>query len=687
MITVQLLQPTDYHISLFGDPLNRVFLDTDEDFGIRLTKALEQLSEVEQITQEAALSVAIDSTDKNKLLLEDINLLYAIEVKEDGETLPLDKFRIITDSDRDRQFELEFFGNGWIQDLRDLSLSSLDLGIFQNTIANVLASWADQTAMAVSAPSDFGAFQIPGQLSRRDCRIRINLLKLMQKAFCEIGWEFKSPYYESTVGSRLYAYLADEKWFSYEGKNDIFKVDVNIASPRVLDGTASTILFDEVSDPLDLYNSVFRPFEYLYPPAGETGIDLRIIIENLTIQLPPIEAGGKPGLWFILIYRNRPPGFTFEFFETFQGSRDQTITRTFNYDFIAEDTRPGDSFGVIIGYQTQDGAATAISFVLESCDVTFSPDARYYIDDDDIDIASAINPDLNGEKLYKAMVHICAGKTLTDYNRRRVTLYPPFDITIQNELVEGYFIRNKPHIDLTNLVVPRSRIITVEEKEEKRIKFLKFKDSTDEYIKNFTPEEDPWSRKVDIGYGKVEEEKIENDLFEPTIDISRDPALTGGTGVDGIFLPAMWDNTSNEISNKIGARIGYHYGLIEQVASDGTTIDFNFEGIPSTFFGLITQIPVPSFVNGDPIIPIAFQEFQEDLYRLFYKRWIREQFSKQSMEFLVYISLNQYLEMNFRERFGFFYKDAFLFYQGLSIKDFDVRGRTSTPIGMKKIEC
>lgn len=69
MITVQLLQPTDYHISLFGDPLNRVFLDTDEDFGIRLTKALEQLSEVEQITQEAALSVAIDSTDKNKTML------------------------------------------------------------------------------------------------------------------------------------------------------------------------------------------------------------------------------------------------------------------------------------------------------------------------------------------------------------------------------------------------------------------------------------------------------------------------------------------------------------------------------------------------------------------------------------------------------------------------------------------
>lgn len=691
-ISIKLINPPAYITRLFQvSTFGPVYLDIDDQFRIRFTKVLEELTEANQLRQSAALSQSIPVTPKNALILQrfrshvrnrDTDSLR-VEVRHAGRVIPVDRLTVVDWKDRSKRIEIELFGGGWITDMEDLALNDIPLPDFEYTQANVEATWADQTALAVAAIAHYGKWRTPGDVTREDCRFWFNLFKLMEAALCSKGWVFKSPYYESQTGAPIYGYLSDEKWFSYgNDKNHQFRVDTEIKPVRNLSG-APNVLFDEVSDPFDLYNNLLAPGAYLYPPAGED-TEFRINIVNMTITLEPHDPSTS-GEWFMVIAKqNSAVNLQFLDSEVRQGRSDQAVTFTINKTIIDEECIPGTRYTFLFGYQEPDNSP--LDWSIECDDIDFIPDLPYLVPDDTIPLASLLPDTITAADLYKAMSHLIAGKTKTDFVTREVTLFSSYDTQQLGESIEGFFRRNSPAIDATHLVQPNSREETYKAKERNRFVELKFKDSNDAYITDVATFPREFNRTIDLEIGKAQTTDLENPVFEPTNEAQVDPVDVGG-GAEGITLVHLWEHASgDQVSYKLGPRIAYHYGLVEQI-DDITLRTFTWEGGSRSSFGYLSQTGEAPLVGDPDRVPLAFAEYATDLYRQHYARWLLEQFSDFDIEFLLWLNYNEFQTLDFRKMLLIHYENAPLLYQVIAISDYDPGQNSSTPVKMKLLEC
>lgn len=691
MISIRIIQPDTTVLDRWAGADKRVYLDLDGNFQLQYTKAIEELTEANRISQEAALSFSVPATLKNSLILKGQEDPLEIEMRKDGKPLPGKRLEVIKEDDRGRRIEIEIFGAGWVTDLEKVFLVDLDLGTFEYTKANVEAAWATDQPAALPAPASYGGWNTPGDITRKDLRFWFNLFDLMQKAFCKIGWQFESEYFEK-AGAKTYGYLGGERWYGYSDKSDIFRVDLNLAAPLALVGSSEVVIFDEVSDPFDLYNNFGlggRPSEYLYPPAGLIGIDLEIQIRSLTVTLPPAPAGSLQPQFSILAYRNRPPQIEFLGFEQWPGpapgaTGDKVLT--VDITFIDTECRAGDSYAIFFTYE--DEAGNPYAYTMESANIVYSPNPPYYIEDDTIDLASTIDQDINALELFKAMAHLCNGKVETDEAMKTVRLFPPYNATQEGQLMNGFFKRDKPADRIDDKIIPNSMIRTNNKNEANRYVLLQFANSTDSYIDQQGREEQVFSRTIDRGSGKANTTRIDNPLFEPSLEHSPDPADTGTTtSVTGLSLIALWDNTDGEISNKIGPRVAHWYGLVEQLDNAGTAIDWSWEGGLQTALPYISMSPIRPMTGNPAIYPLVFSDRENDLWRLFYRRWINEQTGSATYEVLAYLTLADYQALNFRNMVAFFYIRNIQYYQPINVKDYGTNEDEPTIITLKKITC
>lgn len=680
---------------LYGDNEGRVFLDTDANLGIRLTKALEELTDANEIQQEAALTTTIPQTQKNNLALEQYqaNIInrtpefLSVTVKSNGELLNIQKMKLIKFKDREQDIEVELIGNGWIQDLETTALNEIQgLADYENTISNLEDTWSDPTAETSMIPGDFGGWNESNQITRRDMRLGFNLAKLMRAALCQHGWNFKSPYYDGAVGSRLYGYLSPPRWYTYSSKKDQHAVDLNQAAPATISGGLQLYTFDDVEDPLNLYDGPVFPGEYAYPPNGLEGVEIIFKVKNMTIELQPYGIGNTPSAFFFACYRNEygQPGPVI-FQQQVNASATQVVTRTLNFEFSDEAAQPAYSYGFILGHITLNQSNTpSFDFELKSADIEIRPNPPYYLDDETIPVAELLDPSISAADLLKDMAALINAKILTDYVTKTVTLYPPFATEVYGNPIEGFFLRNQKIKDLTEYVEPQSREVINKSQDRERFVELKFADTKDAYIEQEQPGREPFSRTIDLGTGNAETATIELELFEPTIERTVETETGGNTG---IVLPVMRDNNEGTISTDIGPRLLYNYGAVTQLNEDGDLRNYNLEGTTKNEIGYMAQVSTTP-LQGNPLrVQIAFKEFENDLWRLFYRRYLNEKYSPLDFEFLVYLDLSRYKQINFRERVGIFYAETYLVYQITAIKDFDMEARTSTPVEMKLIDC
>lgn len=670
-----------------------VYLDVDDEFNLRLSKVMEELTEANKIRQQGALSQSLPATPRNRLILE----RYAahvlerqtgtlpVEVTHRGRPVPVDRLVVVEWADRNNRIEIELFGPSWIIDLEEIPLNTIDnLGTFDYTKLNVEATWSDTTALAVAAVADYGGWLTPGDVTRQDLRIWFNLFKLMSAALCQAGWIFESPYYEGTAGASLYGYLSGEKWYSYEDKNNQFRVDTNVDPLRMLSG-APNINFDEISDPFDLYNTGgINPATYAYPPAGPDN-EFRIRITNMTITLKPHPTGSS-GQFFMVVTRSFP-GFQFLRIITRDGQPDRDVTFTINETITDHNCTGGTSYTFLFGYQEPDNSP--LDWEIEAQEIAFIPDPPYLEPDDTIELKDLLSDEITAADLYKAMSHICNGKTKTDFVGKKVVLYPAFDHVQNEESVHGFFERNQPPIVMTKKVEPDSRLVKYNRKDQNRFIKLTFADSNDSYINDAAFFPQLFDRTVDLGEGIAKTTEIKNELFEPSNERAVDPALVGSTTADGLTLIHLWDNTDGTPSKEIGPRIAHHYGLIEQ--EDPTTApaprDWQWESATRTSFGYLSQTGEATLITSVDRVPVAFSEYGEDLYRLHYQRWIGEIYSALDIEFLIFLKYLDYNQIDFRRPIGIFYRETFLLFQAIAIKDFDLTERISTPVEVKLLEC
>jgi len=466
-ITIQVTRPEDWQTIIYGDNFGRVYLDLPADTAISMTKALDRLDEIQQVTQEAALSISLSVTPRNKAILERFRPdairqppnPILIEVRSDGERVPVAAMTVVKNTSQ--AFEVDLFGDDWIDQLKELKLSDLDLGSIFWDAGTVSDIWAgDRQQIAVPLLAHYGGWFAPGGVVLEDLRFVFNDYLLLQAAFCAIGWQLESQHLSAGNGANQYSYLSPLRWYSYRDKEDVRFVQVNIDPPRAMAGTDDVILFDVVSDPLSLYNTT-RPDEYYFGTGvlGFGPFDLIVEVKNLVVTLPPPPANTAAYQFYIIVYKNDNGGsLVFLSNNILTGSVDQTVTRKLDFNVLDENATDGDSYGVIMGYGDLSPVGVRVPYMLESCDVNFRPDFPYYYRGQDVYLADLLDPTITAMQLFTAVAQKFNGKIETDYAARIVRIEAPFAYSEADDgdIIDGFYQRQLRPVDFRDRTVPGS---------------------------------------------------------------------------------------------------------------------------------------------------------------------------------------------------------------------------------------
>lgn len=691
MKTIELLQPTNEQRNRWANSEGRVFLDTPPDLDLRITKTIQELTEANEMKKEAALGFALQQTNRNRSIFEAYRVnaarpekkLLDVAVYSDGERTRLDKLRVGVFRDRQQEIEVELVGPAWITDLEETALNETELPEFEFTIPNIDAAWSDPTALLSFLVADYGGWHDPPGVTTKDIRPIFNLGKLAKAMFCQHGWTFKSPYFLAEPGKRISAYLSGQNWYTYETKNDEFRVDLEIATPRNLTGAPSTILFDEISDPLDLYDSFFRPSEYLFPPGAPQDTEIIFKIEHLTANVPAYT--GADAWFYFIVFKNNGTGTSLDavHYEARAGLPDGPTQIVINAEF-SDFAGPGVSYSFYMGYG-EGGNVNSVFYPYELAagQIQIKPNRPFLLEGDTFNPAELLDPEMNQAELLNEIARICNAKIETDYATNTVILYPPYDTNILGEKIEGFFQRNKAPLNFDKKIEPGSAIIDPRIPENNRYIELKFKDTNDAYIQQQFPDRQPFSKRVDLGAGKADTTTIEFDHFEPTVERFVDASLVGG---NGMHLPVCRDNNDGNISKDIGKRILVAYGNVRQ-ETGSQILSWNFEGLPRLDFPYFSQYSRVDFTPTVPRYQLTFANNQFGLWTTFYRQWIQETYDALTFEFLAYLTMDDYEALNFRRPVAVFYDESNYLLQPIKVADFEPGGNTATPIELNLIRC
>ena len=665
--------------------------DLGSDFEIRRTKSVGNLDSQNKVAQEIVFSITLPFSAKNDLLLKGRKEPIAVEVYQNGEQLEIEELRVIEEVDGTGDgagYNVDLWGSNWASRLEKIKLSDLDLGTFEYTQANALNTWSNRESLVVATPAHYGAWNQVGSVTRKDLRMWFNLGQLAKAALCKIGWEFKSPYWDSEPGKYLYSYLSGIYWYSYRDKNDPFRVHVTNLTNKTYTGEGTDLIFDDdIYDPLDLYDRTtsfpFFPGQYLYPPAGQENIDLHFKL-TCTLVLPATPANLPAPTFLFYVYQDRPADG--EFFqpiaELYQGIPGQAQEIEVNINRRIEGVMPGDVFGILVTYHDTitPGGIDYPFEIKPGAECKFEPDPPRYIEDDIITLADLLNPEINALQLIKGMQHLLNGVMEPIFSEKTLVMHVPYNAAFEGNTVEGFYLNEV--LDLSDKVQAGSRRRRNLEDNKPRFIDLQFKKSTDEYIISRKYPKEYFSKRVEIGGRNEEPLVLENPLFEPTIEI---PTTVEDIGVrpdnstvdETPAMMALWDNEDGELSREIGARIAYHYGFVKQEKPDGSFFEFVFEGVAIPQFGYLSQWPTRK-ITADKIYRPVYADSSSDFYSTCWAfNILKDMFKKEDFNYLISLTEQDYRQLNFRRNVVIEY-DGTKLLRVTQVKDF--RPGLATPV-------
>jgi len=689
MTTIRLISPTGWQVVIYGDALGEVYLDTGIGLAVAMTKALDRLDEIQQVTQEAALAISLPATERNKAILERFrpDVLknpgnpISVEVMSGGERTPVSSMLVMGYDGS--EFDVDLFADDWIEKLTQLQLRDLDLGIYTWEESEIIASWAGaRNQLVMPLLAHFGGWYAPPGVVMEDLRLCFNHFLLLKSCFCAIGWELESEHLRVGNGAYAYSYLSGERWYSYRNKEDQRFVIVNIDPPRVMAGTDENILFDVVSDPLSLYNNT-RPFDWFFGIAAPGPFDVVIEVRGLKVMLPAPPPGAAAYTFFVQAYKNDNGELVFLDFVTAKGAVERDVTRTLDFTILDRNATGGDSYGFFFGYGDLNPGGVRVPYNLLECSVYFRPDFPYYERTQDIHLADLFQPGLAAMTLFTAVAELCNGKIETDFGRRIVRLQAANNYTAApGTTIPGFFQRTLPPLNMTSKTVPGSLTWKRVDMERERFFNFSFAEAKDAYI--LQQQKENWFDFIlDRKRGKESTKDFENKLFEPTLEIFAEGSEVGGLG---IFIPALWDNILALRSNKIGPRVLVFYGEMEQFTPAGVNYTWSFEGD-----GGKTSIPYFAQVAGQPVggafVPLSFNGFANDLFRLYYKKEAAEEDGGAEYEVFLTGGDETYLALNFRRTTLIQGEDAPLEVQVLAVRDHEFGTKVPVFVLAKLISC
>lgn len=713
-----------------------MYLDTPEGFGVPLSKDVEKLSDLSRIKVEGALRRSLDFTWKNNSVLSDFFTPVTLDnrtrwidvtVTVDGLSLLFTRMYVIEKNDESRKWEIEFAlpEDHWVELASQKKINTIDYGGYRLNDDNVQTSWAEPKYVGDYTPTSDGnglntAYTFPvvdyggwvdqlipdanainpvKMVALEDLRPHVSFVYLLKRGFCEIGWNLQGAILETDWALRLWAYLLRPEYYTGKGYDGVDYGKYCRIIGRTITGTP--VVFSTLADRHIYYTEQ----DYL----GAVGADI------------PFQ--GDPAKWLCGTQNPLPYTAKFRFsFKMIISSPLSVVPVNFNFnmrEFDAGDsnneTMTGEILSDDVNFMLAVGEEKFVTFDLyatvapgQKCALVGSapvggvvslgmwfrcePDNQAFTREDEIDLRTALDTELNLLDMSKAWMHLTNGRVETDYHSRTVYFHPERTTNVYEDRVPGFIRDDLPVEDISSQILPDSIKLQFIRPNMKRYTLLAFKDSTDDYIDSLKNLVDPLhSRRILNGEDLPNEtQEIKNPVFEPTAERQNTELKqveyddTDGPNTPSPFLPVYLDNTDGVRSFEIGPRILFHYDRVRQInpnpvdpTKDGQAAFF-FEDYdtPTYFFGYCSQLrtweldPSGGGVVLDFDGSVVFGRLLNDLFVNFYLGITQDNQGGITIEALMRMSMAQYLRYNFRRFFSFLYEGRQLRVPMSSIRDF-----------------
>jgi hypothetical protein len=690
--------------------------DTDDDFDLRLTKNLEELTDIYKIKVDGILGFDLPATPKNNLVLRRYidphgTISNKINVQvwvNDSKTLRFTDLYVIGYRNKSYQCEIRTGLEHWIIAAKDLKLNEIDLNN-GNKIAyteafinqqNALDEYTDGSIGIRFPLVNYGRFVSANTITAQDFRPFVSELWLLQRAFCQIGWKFRSTVLESDFGRRNIAYLLDKDYGFDENKLSLLRA--NIQRTTAQNGTTNNGDVVEYKNVIENAGGYWNTWNYT--GAGIVDIEATLIVRAEKI---PVTVNKKSFTLWLKLWMVTPLGITvvIEEYKVDDEWYYWAHNVRWHYLKVTKTDVQIDAGSTIYFTFHWSSEEDQDDYIIELYDrhifqsneevysyVTINPKKAFLQIGDEYYIEKLLRND-NFFDFLKGVVHKFNGKIYTDYVKNEVWLYPPYDTNVpdilnEDELVKGYF-NDIVNQDITNSIQCDSDEIQVIDTGKYRYERLKYKGLGDQAIKDKIGEKkagDYLAYTVDYGNNYENEKKDnENPYFEATYFGNVDNITVNGIPIAMPWMITEKSDTPKE-SFDINPRTLYwagrqlHLHVVNNVGIGIANINI--------FGQLKTNIPTAwSDPTGTMIFStllsnsLAYGERldKKDLFHMFWQRWLYEIKTSKELRPLIIMSNAGFFKYDFRDTFTFQILGRTVNARMLSLDDHSLCSGISTP--------
>jgi hypothetical protein len=683
-------------------------LDLAPGFSTRVSKDVNQLSDVNQLLTDGVLSFSVPFSTTNDaaflsfsspIITDNIDTGIDARIIVDSHELPFDRVWIKEKNDVAAQWEIEVrrSPNHWLELASTKKLCDIDLGMATLDAATVADGWAAQfygtgsVAVERWLPVDYGGWvdlAEPIQFTDppvktvwlEDLRPWISKPYLLIQGFCEIGWTLAGQILDAFWVKAQFDYLLSREYYT-QSKGGLHKLIgqlvIGTFTPNSV--TAIPLAFDSIQ----------------YDPGGNfilitTGIYAAGIVNNLpfkskyrfVFQGSLENTSGSPATYGIGIgeYDAGLTGLTFfDVSYNLAGSEVRYVTIDQTVDL-----EPGQAATFIAGASSNVIFQKGFRIVVE-------PANNSLVRGDVVTLNRLINCDYVLLDYFKGFVHEIGGRVETDWANRTVTVHPYRTADVFGDSVPGFVLDGEAPIDIDGKIVCESIRMSRVKNTLSRYTQLQFADTTDAYIQSLELPQPAFSRKVLNSIELPDQvQELKNPFFEPTLEgrpetlKKRENATTGFHPM--AYMPRLWDNMNGERSFVIGPRTVMFFGDVSQLdekANDFTWFYFEDTVTAIFHFGYASQLTtLPHHPTMPPTMEgtVVYGTTNSDLYVTFYLGALQGQKRGAYMDALVLLDSNDYAAWNFRTLFSFVYQGRRIIAAGERISDFAHALDTPTPM-------
>lgn len=660
LITATLL-PEDYDSDGF------LYFDLRGNTDVSFFKNIEQLSDINEITEEAVLGFTLPRTDKNYRILQSFDLEnikdeplpISVIASVSGQAIRQNRLTVlnVSDESNDYECELERPSDHWISGI-EYPLCDIDFGEYTFTAQTVRSRneafpYVDGDSGIAFPPANYGVFlgrsnspTIPGKpYFLENYRPWINPLKVLQDGFCKLGWGFECPLLETPYGRSLATYIL---------KDDL-SIEPQQAGQVFAAATKDEVVFDSAE-------------------AGQLYVD-KIIFDTITIGAANFinnELFAAPGIFDIGTnfsvgagFGIGPVEFILEVYKSSGGSASligsSSVTvfpfpnapanSAISINIEDVDLLSNELVFLQISYRwSKSGASAIVPTIFYDGNLSVIRKAGIPLEGDNVVFSELIDCNYLFADYLKGITHLFRFKFITDWARKTVVALTTDTQDVFGNTVDGYYL------DTISSVKPlrESRSVLNKRNTNNRYALLAFKPSTDPGLQRIVqPQDDPlFSKRFDYG-SDLPDQTIDfiNPFFEPTRNDSSSEVTLNATPLN---MPYLWDNTDGKLSFKIQPRIVYFMPEVQQyvgLTSGPTQVQYRGVAASGVNYGWAFQLQPLSHFFFPPPFRVEENVIYGDVKNDLSKYWARDLFAKIVLKEKSYKKLStfdEYLSLSFR---------------------------------------